>query len=321
MELDGPSLWAQCPLPLYQLDAKGRVLALNPSMAALMGVNEVSTLPPPMRLPDGAGGACRRLWRSHEGTGRLLSASERPDGVGHIWGTVLDTGPVQPASLAPETAAAQRDEALLAMAHDLRSPLNAILGFAEVLMHAQTENATGPVGSAGRHIAAAGERLLLNLDGLLDLARLRLERMPFNPGRVQPQAMWSQAQELLHAEVQLREVRLETEGLADSSAAWVHADPVRVQQLMAQSLSWMLRAARPGQRLVARWAFSSDGGTWRWQLEGPCPSAFAHDQQGTNAMVRTLCEQLAQRLGGHFSVDSGLGRLGFELPAHLAAGG
>lgn len=63
------------------------------------------------------------------------------------------------------------NEMLLRMGHDLRSPLNAMMGFAQLIERHPSE-LPDPVRQHARHIADAGSRLLGLLADLLDLSRI-----------------------------------------------------------------------------------------------------------------------------------------------------
>jgi PAS domain S-box-containing protein len=72
-----------------------------------------------------------------------------------------------------ERAAAARSDVLAKISHDIRVPLNAIIGFAEAML----EQRLGPVGSERyldymRDIRAAGERVLAIVGDMLDLSRI-----------------------------------------------------------------------------------------------------------------------------------------------------
>jgi len=71
-----------------------------------------------------------------------------------------------------------KSDALASMAHDLRAPLNALVGYASLLR----EGAFGPLADEAREIAATLERQAIELVDLLgatlDVARLETDRLP-----------------------------------------------------------------------------------------------------------------------------------------------
>ncbi len=72
-----------------------------------------------------------------------------------------------------ERASAQKSDFLATISHEVRTPLNAIIGFAEVMLEEQF----GPVGSERyrdylRDIRASGEHVVSLVNDLLDLAKI-----------------------------------------------------------------------------------------------------------------------------------------------------
>lgn len=67
-----------------------------------------------------------------------------------------------------EELAGLKSAFLANMSHEIRTPLTSILGFAEVLEVEPTEN----VRAMAKHIMNAGQRLMLTLDSVMDLAQL-----------------------------------------------------------------------------------------------------------------------------------------------------
>lgn len=92
-------------------------------------------------------------------------------------GIVLDVTRAIVASMSDASAESveqsrrMHNEMLLRMGHDLRSPLNAMMGFAQLIERHPSE-LPDPVRQHARHIAAAGSRLLGLLADLLDFSRI-----------------------------------------------------------------------------------------------------------------------------------------------------
>ncbi|MFB6232151.1 MAG: PAS domain S-box protein [Salinibacter sp.] len=70
------------------------------------------------------------------------------------------------------------------MSHEIRTPLTSILGFAEAIGDAVSDDpsdADAPIGEFSRLIAKSGTRLLETLDSVLDLSKLEADSMDFSP--------------------------------------------------------------------------------------------------------------------------------------------
>src|SRR5258708_14895142 len=117
-------------------------------------------------------------------------------------------------------AAKRADEAsrtksrfLALVTHELRSPLNAILGFSEVIQR----ELFGPVGDprytkfAG-HVHEAGIHLLSLIDDLLDMAKIEAGRMDIAPIRVSAPALARSALDIVGLSAQHRDISLAGSG-------------------------------------------------------------------------------------------------------------
>lgn len=304
--LDEPQdAWNASAMPLYTLDAHGKVQAINPALASLLGWQAfASGLPPPARIPDGGlGPATRRLWRVPGSASQVLQVAEQMGQAGVLWGAVVGGSALRPSQGLLQPVESARDAELLGLAHELRGPLNAILGFSDVLLHASEPPLAADALTAATHIAAAGERLLLQLDGVLDLARLRLGRLAMQPTVTVPTAVWLQVEQDLAHELDAKDVVVDTVAPNPGEALGVLLDPLRLHQLMAHLLVWMLRASRAGQRLKVCCEVG-EYGCWRWSLRGSCPQGLPVRDGEADPAVWTLCRLLAQRMGATLTADA-----------------
>lgn len=289
-----------CALPIYQLDANGQVLGVNPALAALLGSE--GPWPAPAKLPAGsAGGLDGRLWRPPGSEARVLYAAEQAGADGQVWGVVIEVNQALPSAEAPPPSASGTDTLLVDMAHELRGPLNAVIGFSEVLENAQSPPLEGGHRAAVAHIARSGERLLLMLEGLLNLSRARLGRLAAHQVLTHPDTLWRGVQDEWAPELIAKDMRW---------APWLEGLPVkpstprplaaeRLRELLAHLLALAVRSQLPGTVWQARIDDSDDNHSagWVWQLveapghPGPAAAAQWHDGHWA------LCLQLAQHSG------------------------
>ena len=82
---------------------------------------------------------------------------------------------------AVERAAKAKSEFLSNMSHELRTPMHAILGYAEICTDAVREGEGENIERYLNNITAAGGRLLILLNDLLDLAKMESGRMDYKP--------------------------------------------------------------------------------------------------------------------------------------------
>ena len=137
----------------------------------------------------------------------------------------------------------ERADFLATVSHELRSPLNAILGFADVLL----DEVDGPLPPAAREEV---EQIRASGAHLSDLVRDILEFSAIDSGRIQIRAERVQlarvASELVReAQAELRgrpvEVRLDAD---DAAYAW--ADPKRVRQIVGNLLGNAVKFTQRG---------------------------------------------------------------------------
>jgi PAS domain S-box-containing protein len=142
-----------------------------------------------------------------------------------------------------EEANRARDEWLAMVTHQLRSPLNAILGYARMLD--QNPGALSPeVTEIIRIIKRNGERQRLLIDDLLDTARvisgkLRLEIRPLNLASVIREAI-----ETVRPAAAARQILITSQ--LDEQAGLITGDPDRLQQVVWNLLSNAVRFTLTG---------------------------------------------------------------------------
>ncbi len=132
--------------------------------------------------------------------------------------------------------------------HELRTPMNAVLGFTELLLG--NPQATPEVRARWlRLIHEAGEHLLVLIDDVLDLARadagaLRVQRQPVDLG-----ALAASTLPLMNAAAQARQVSVAQEG---DWAPPALGDPVRLRQVLLNLLSNAIKYNHRGGRVWLR---------------------------------------------------------------------
>jgi PAS domain S-box-containing protein len=162
----------------------------------------------------------------------------------------LRTRAAERARAAAEAASLAKTEFLSRMSHELRTPLNAIVGFAQSL-------AQDPVvqGDAKRRegvalIERAGWHLTGMISDVLDLSRIESGRLRLALGPVDLGPLARDALAFVAADAARDQVQCVLD-IADD-ARWVHADPVRVEQVLVNLLSNAVKYNRPAGRVMLR---------------------------------------------------------------------
>jgi PAS domain S-box-containing protein len=141
---------------------------------------------------------------------------------------------LESAKSAAEKANLAKSEFLSSMSHELRSPLNAILGFAQLL------ESTSPLPTASQkdnigHILQAGWHLLELINEVLDLAVIESGTLSISPDPASLAEVMSECQTMMEPQAQQRGIGM-TFRECDPSFH-VNADRTRVKQVLINLLS------------------------------------------------------------------------------------
>jgi PAS domain S-box-containing protein len=154
----------------------------------------------------------------------------------------------QMAREAAETANRAKDEFITQITHDLRSPLNAILGWTKVL---RTRSVNQQVtAEALSTIEQSAEKQKHMIEDLLDVSRivtgkLRLDVKPVSLGEVIRSAM-----EVMRPACEAKELDCETELATDADA--ITGDPARLEQVIWNIVSNAVKFTPPRGRVKIR---------------------------------------------------------------------
>lgn len=222
---------------------------------------------------------------------------------------------------------------LARISHELRTPMNAVLGFTQLLL-AETADGQPPDPATWRsrvgQVQASGEHLLALIDDVLELSSLESGELPLS---LQPVALAPLVQTslpLVELLAQQHEVTLAL-GALDG---WVLADPVRLRQVLVNLLSNAIKYNRPGGTVTVS-AVPSDG-WWLLRVEdtgrGMSAEQMAHlfepfnrlgaerDGIAGTGIGLAIVQAAVQHMGGTVQVRStpGVGSV-FELALQQTA--
>ena len=177
---------------------------------------------------------------------------------------------------AAERANRAKSEFLSRMSHELRSPLSAVIGFAQLLqMDRSTEFGETQRGHV-RLIEKAGQHLLAVLGDVLDLSRIEAGSLPLNITAQDSAHVVDDALHLVSDLARRHRITLHTEGMVPHLA--VRADRVRLRQVLVNLLVNAIKYNRPGgQVALSSWR---DGGRIMLEVRdsgiGMDPTQLAH---------------------------------------------
>ncbi|MBI4264645.1 MAG: response regulator [Acidobacteria bacterium] len=209
---------------------------------------------------------------------------------------------LQQARLEAERANGAKSAFLSRMSHDLRTPLNAVIGFAQLL---QFDDLTPGQADSVEQILRGGRHLLDLINEVLDIARIEAGTLSLSPEPVAVGEVAHQAAELIRPLAAPRRITVIVEPLED---VWVRADRQRLNQILLNLLSNAVK-------------YNRDDGTVVVSARRATPDRVSLVVSDTGAGIPpeklSLLFTPFERLGAEFSGIDGTG-LGLALSRGLA---
>ncbi|HEX8242914.1 MAG TPA: ATP-binding protein [Longimicrobium sp.] len=218
-----------------------------------------------------------------------------------------------------EEASRTKSEFLAAMSHEMRTPLNAVLGYVDLL----EVEIPGPLTEEQReHLArvrTASTHLLAMVDQVLDLARLESGSLPVARERASVQEAVDEAVTRARAAAAAEGVSVHDE-CAGSPAAFFVGDVGRVAQVLDHLLSNAVKFTGRGGSVRVACGVAARAGAGAW-LAGRGPWACVEvEDTGVGiepGRVDEMFEAFRQGSGGHTRTEGGAG-LGLTVARNLA---
>jgi PAS domain S-box-containing protein len=135
-----------------------------------------------------------------------------------------------------EKASLAKSDFLSSMSHELRSPLNAILGFAQ-LMESASPLPTDSQKESIAQILQAGWHLLKLINEILDLAVIESGKVSLSPESVPLAEVMSECQAMMEPQAQPRGISMTFPQFDDDAQFFVKADRTRLKQIIINLLS------------------------------------------------------------------------------------
>ena len=151
-----------------------------------------------------------------------------------------------------EEANRLKDQFLATLSHELRTPINVILGYLEILLAERTRNPRRALEIVHRN-AQQQARLI---EDVLDVSRITTGTVQLLPGEVRPGAVLRDALESLQPAIASKGLRLDL-GPMDEDVI-IHADPDRLRQVFWNLLSNSIKFTQQGGTVSVR-ATTADG--------------------------------------------------------------
>jgi len=272
----------------------------------------------------GAAAAVGRL-RPGKATAVAPPAEARPDPAGGD----------ERVRLKLEEMAGERDRVLAAIGHDVRTPMNSILGICALLLDGDLEESQR---KWLQRIKASCQALLAMLNGMLEIAAARVDGAEINRESVDVASLVEEAGEVLRPQAEDNGLELRVAVEESVLGAWT-TDPTRLRQVLfnlcGNAVKYTVRGSveirasteRDGDRYLLRLCVTDTGPGIADDERGVI---FEQFRRGRDEVSRgheglglglALCREIATLLGGGLSVESTLGvgsAFTFEIPVERA---
>ncbi|AOJ67042.1 hybrid sensor histidine kinase/response regulator [Burkholderia ubonensis] len=165
---------------------------------------------------------------------RALPLRDRDGKIVKWFGTETDIEDLKQARAAAERANRAKSDFLSSMSHELRSPLNAILGFAQ-LMASDLPPPTPSQQASIEQILRAGWHLLELINDVLDLAKIESGQVAISPEAVALSDALRECESMIEPQARQRGIRVSFPDVEPH--CHVRADRTRVRQILLNLLS------------------------------------------------------------------------------------
>ena len=220
-----------------------------------------------------------------------------------------------------EIAAEKAKSFFSSVSHDIRTPLNAIIGYSELLIGGiPNEQERSKALSA---ISTSGQTLLQLINDVLDLSKLESGKMVIRPVLTDVRELASSVLHTFDMAVMNKPVMLKEDY---GPMPLLEVDPQRIRQILFNLIGNAVKYTKRGEvcvRASFRHDIGDENGVFIISVSDTGCGIADEDkeklvspfvQAGVDAKIKgtglglAICKQLATRMGGHFSFVSELGK-------------
>ena len=238
---------------------------------------------------------------------------------------------------AAENANRAKSAFLSNMSHDIRTPMNAIIGFTNIALH---QDSVSEMHNCLKKIEESSDHLLSLLNDVLDLSRIESGKVEFSPVPANITAVTDSAIEIVKGMILNRELNFEVhrEPLQNP---YVMTEPVRIREILVNILNNAVKFTkdggtirfdagnRPGadaQHIVICYRIKDTGIGMSEEFQKKLFDEFAQEENGVRTQYKgtglgmPISKKYVELMGGTITVDSrkGVGTtFTVEIPMEL----
>jgi len=149
-----------------------------------------------------------------------------------------------------EEASRLKTNFMAKISHDLRSPLNGIIGFAELMYHGKV----GTISEAHKEylsdILTSARHLLLLINDVLDISKVESGKMEFFPEKIDINKILDETKDIFHTLIETKHLSITCE--VDPTLNKVTIDPARFKQVLYNYVSNALKYTPDNGKVIVR---------------------------------------------------------------------
>jgi signal transduction histidine kinase len=233
-----------------------------------------------------------------------------------------------------KAASRAKSEFLANMSHEFRTPLNAIIGFAEILAASKSKGLDQETSDYINHILVSGRHLNKLISSILDLCRLETGRWPIEPCILDYGAILSESIGMLAPEIAQKRLQVTVD--ADPGPSRIVSDPTALRQIVISILGNAVKFTPEDGKIALSLKHDPRGNailviadTGIGIATADLPRIFDLFWQGDASLTKRfegvgvglpLTKRLVEMLAGHIWVSSAPGH-GTSVTVELPVGG
>ncbi len=136
---------------------------------------------------------------------------------------------------------------LFNMSHDIRTPMNAILGFAEIAQRSM--NDTVKLKDCIEKIQVSGKHLLYLIDNILEMAKIENGNVTLTEECCNLEECIKKARNILQTDIDKKNLTFRTD-MSTVINKWVYCDNIRLNQVLFNILSNAVKFSKPGGSIL-----------------------------------------------------------------------
>ncbi len=241
---------------------------------------------------------------------------------------------LQDALLMAEKASKAKSEFLSRMSHDIRTPMNAVIGYATIAATHIDEKER--VKDSLKKILSSGEHLQGLINDVLDMSRIEAGKESLNLARISISEMIRTVLPMIQAQISSKQIELYVDTI-DVTNEFVYADAQKIRQLLLNILGNAVKftsnggkisvkikqtPSRKGGHAVYTFLIKDTGIGMSKEFQEHLFETFSQERTSTNSkqlgtgLGMAIAKNYVDMMGGTISVESEIGR-GTEFAVKL----